>query len=97
MAGYKESVIDSGAVSFWTFDGDAFDQVTRKILVPTGEPQIIIDEIENQNPAILHSDHDTLLGYRMGMPSLVTYEQTDQYCMSFGYYGQIPRPSFFIS
>lgn len=96
MAGYKQSVIDDDAVSLHSFDGDAFETFSRKLIVPDGEPNYIIDEIDNLNPAVLHSDHAQYLGYRLGMPSLVTHEQTDQYCISFGYYGQIPsHPSLY--
>lgn len=90
MAGYKTSVIDDGAISLWTFDGDSFDPVTRKLLVATGNPEIILDEIDNQNPATLHSDNPLYLGYRLGMPSLVTFEQEDQHSCIFAYYGNNP-------
>lgn len=90
MAGYKQQVVDDDAASLWSFDGDAFDQTTRKLIVPDGDPRVIIDEIDNQNPAILHSDHELYLGYRMGMPSMIVHEQEDQYSMTFGYYGNIP-------
>lgn len=90
MAGYKQQVIDDDAASFWTFDGDAFDPMTRKLMVPTGEPRVIIDEIDNLNPAILHSDHELYLGYRLGMTSLVSHEQEDQHSCAFGYYGNNP-------
>lgn len=76
--------------SLWTFDGDPFESGTRKLLVPSGDPNYIIDEIDNLNPAILHNDNDTYLGYRLGMPSLISFEQTDQHSMSFGFYGKQP-------
>lgn len=90
MSGYKQTVIDSDAASLWTFDGDAFDSGSRKLLVPDGDPNIIIDEIDNLNPAILHNDNETYLGYRLGLPSLIAFEQTDQHSMSFGFYGKQP-------
>lgn len=90
MAGYKTSVIDDDAVSLWTFDGDAFDSGNRKLIVPVGEPNFIIDEIDNLNPAILHNDNEFYPGYRMGMPSLVDFEQTDQQSISFGFAGRQP-------
>jgi hypothetical protein len=90
MAGYKDTVKDDGAKGFWTFDGDAFDPVTRKLIVGGGQPNYIIDEIDNSNPAILHSDNETYLGYRMGMPSMIEHEQEGQYSISFGYYGAQP-------
>jgi hypothetical protein len=90
MAGYKTTVIDDDAVSFWTFDGDAFDPVTRKLMVPTGDPRVIIDEIDNLNPATLHSDNELYLGYRLGMGSMITHEQEDQHSITFGYYGYNP-------
>lgn len=95
MAGYKTTLVDDDAVSLWTFDGDAFDSGSRKIIVPDGEPNFIIDEIDNLNPAILHNDNDTYVGYRMGMPSLIEHEQTDQQSMSFGFYRKTaltPKP-----
>lgn len=88
--GYKETVISDGAISLWSFDGDSYDPVTRKLLVPDGEPRYIIDEIDNNNPAILHADHEEYLGYRLGMESLVTHEPEDQHSITFGYYGNIP-------
>lgn len=90
MAGYKQTVIDDDAVSLWTFDGDAYDPITRKLMVPTGDPRVILDEIDNLNPATLHSDHELYLGYRLGMGSLVTHEQEDQHSCSFGFYGNNP-------
>ena len=67
MAGYKNSVIDDSPVAFWTFDGDAFDPINRNLLVPLGQPKVIIDEIGMGNPGILHSDDadGSLFGYRM--------------------------------
>lgn len=90
MAGFKQTQIDDDAVSLWTFDGDAFDSGNRKLIVPAGEPQYIIDEIDNLNPAILHNDNETYPGYRMGMPSLIDHEQTDQQSISFGFAGRQP-------
>lgn len=90
MAGYKETVKRDQPVAFLTFDGDAFDSVNRNLMVPIGQPMVIIDEMGMQNPGILHSDdHGSLYGYRMGMTSLVEHEQTDQYSISFGFYGQM--------
>jgi hypothetical protein len=90
MAGYKQQVIDDDAASLWTFDGDAFDSGSRKLIVPDGDPLFILDEIDSLNPAILHNDNETYLGYRLGMPSLVSFEQTDQHSISFGFYGKQP-------
>jgi hypothetical protein len=90
MAGFKQTQIDDDAASLWTFDGDAFDPLTRKLMVAVGGPRIIIDEIDNLNPAILHSDHELYLGYRLGMGSLVSHEQDDQHSCTFGYYGNNP-------
>jgi hypothetical protein len=90
MAGFKQTQIDDDAVSLWTFDGDAFDSGSRKLIVPPGEPNYIIDEIDNLNPAILHNDNETYPGYRLGMPSLVDFEQTDQQSMSFAFAGRQP-------
>ena len=90
MAGYKTSVKDDDAVSLWTFDGDAYDSWNRNLIVPEGEPKFIIDEIDNLNPAILHNDHETYLGYRLGMTSLIDQEQTDQHAIGFGFAGKQP-------
>lgn len=90
MSGYKAQVINDDCCSLWSFDGDLFDPVTRRLLVPEGEPRIIMDEIDNLNPAILHSDHEVYLGYRLGLPSMVVHEQTDQHSCAFGYYGRMP-------
>lgn len=90
MAGFKATQIDDDCVSLWTFDGDAFDSGSRKLIVPAGEPNYIIDEIDNLNPAILHNDNEYYPGYRMGMPSLVEFEQTDQQSISFGFAGKQP-------
>jgi hypothetical protein len=94
MAGYKTAVIDDDAASLWSFDGDAFDPTTRLLLVPTGNPLVIIDEIDNLNPAFLTNDNQEFPGYRLGTPSLVNLEQTDQYSICFGYYGkQVGHPN----
>jgi hypothetical protein len=88
MAGYKQTVIDDDAVAFWTFDGDMVDSGSRTLLA---SPLQIIDEIDNQNPAILHVDSPTgPHGYRMGMPSMIPLEMSDQASISFGYYGFQP-------
>lgn len=88
MAGYKQTVIDDGAAAFWTFDGDKYDPVTRNLLA---DPLTILDEIDNQNPGILHVQ--SVLGphgYRLGMPGLVDLERGDQHSICFGYYGKQP-------
>lgn len=60
-------------------------------MVPIGEPLYLLDEIDNQNPAILHNDNETYTGYRLGLPSLVTHEQTDQHAIGFGFAGYQPQ------
>jgi hypothetical protein len=88
MAGYKQTVIKDGAAAFWTFDGDMVDSGSRTLLA---NPLTIIDEIDNQNPAILHIQSASgPHGYRMGMPSMIQLEQTDQASICFGYYGYQP-------
>lgn len=88
MSGFKATQIDDDSCSLWTFDGDPYDSGNRSLLVPLGDPNYIIDEIDNLNPAILHNDNDLYRGYRLGMPSLVVHEQTDQHSIGFGFYGK---------
>jgi hypothetical protein len=88
MAGYKQTVIDDDAAAFWTFDGDMVDSGSRTLLA---SPLTIIDEIDNQNPAILHVQSESgPHGYRMGMPSMIKLEMEDQASICFGYYGKQP-------
>lgn len=88
MAGYKQTVIDDDAAAFWTFDGDMVDSGSRTLLA---SPMQIIDEIDNQNPAILHVQSTSgPHGYRMGLPSMVPIETQDQASICFGYYGEQP-------
>jgi hypothetical protein len=88
MAGYKQTVIDDDAAAFWTFDGDMYDSGSRTLLA---SPMTIIDEIDNQNPAILHVQNTSgPHGYRMGMPSMIPLELTDQAGICFAYYGYQP-------
>lgn len=87
MAGFKYLIIDDGAVSLWSFDGDQFDPTSRLLVVPTGEPPVIMDEIGGNSALLINAD-DLYPGYRMGVPSLVFNEQTDQYSICFGAYGK---------
>lgn len=85
MAGYKQTVIADNVATFITFDGDMVDNVNGTIIA---SPLQIFDEIQNQNPAILHVESEfPPHGYRAGLPSLVKLEQTNQAGLSFGYYG----------
>jgi len=91
MSGYKSQVQYDAPVSFWTFDGDLFDTGVRVLMPASGEPMYIMDEIENQNPAILQVQSlQGPHGYRMGISSLVQLETSDQAACSFGFYGRQP-------
>lgn len=87
MAGYKNAALAYGPKLFLTFDGDAFDPVTRMF---TAAPATILDESGEENHAILHDSGAVsgYPGYRAGMPSLVSLEPGGQYATSFGYYGR---------
>lgn len=87
MAGYKQTIIDSNPVAFWTFDGDPHDRSTRVLL---SRPYKIIDEI-GDNPAILHIDYPDhpFHGYALGLPSMIKLEKEDQASICFGYYGRM--------
>lgn len=88
MAGYKQTVIDDDAAAFWTFDGDMVDSGSRTLLA---SPLEILDEIDNQNAAILHIQNTSgPHGYRMGLPSMIKLEMEDQAGICFGYYGEQP-------
>lgn len=91
MAGYKQTVIDDGAIALWSFDGDLYDPVNRNLLA---NPLLFIDDAgDNLNPAILHSNtYIAPFGYRMGLPGLVEIESSTQKSISFGYYGKQPVP-----
>lgn len=85
MSGYKQTVFNDDCVSFHTFDGDTYSLPTYTL---NASPLTIIDERENQNPAILHIQSDSgPHGYRMGLDSLVKLEPQDQSSICFGYYG----------
>lgn len=87
MSGFKQANLDLHPKLFLTFDGDAFDPITFDLL---GTPRRIIDESGEGNNAIFQADSTVLLGHRLGMLSLVELEPSDQYGISFGYYGAQP-------
>lgn len=85
MAGFKSTIQDYSPVLFLTFDGDNFNPVSGELIA---SPEEIIDESPFGNFGVLHSDDTgTHYGYRLGIPSLVELEPSDQYCMAFGYHG----------
>lgn len=87
MAGYKNSILALAPKVFITFDGDAFDDVTR---VTTAVPPELLDESGLNHKAILHNANNSYPGYRLGMPSQVKLEQFQQLSMAFGFYGNQP-------
>lgn len=91
MAGFKEAILNFEPVLFLTFDSDLYDPLHRTLL---GDPQVFVDETEFANHGLLHVDSNTYHGYRMGLPSIVNLEQTDQRSISFGWYGpQLASPN----
>lgn len=88
MSGYKQHINQHSPVMFITFDGDPYDSFTRKL---TATPQTIQDETPYQNNAILHNESEDYPAYRMGLPSMVELEPTDQRSISFGWYGHQPN------
>lgn len=84
MAGYKNTCISDGAISFWSFDGDPFDPFTKLLDLPEGYPQTIIDEIDSLNPAYLVEDSEIYHAYKLGNTSLCVNEITDQYSLLLG-------------
>lgn len=89
MAGFKEAILNFEPVLFLTFDSDQYDPVKRTLI---GEPQVFMDESGYGNHGLLHVDSEDFHGYRMGLPSIVSLEQTDQRSISFGWYG--PQMAF---
>lgn len=84
MSGYKQAVINDDAITFITFDGDDIDYQNGLLNTIDG---MIIDEIDNQNPAILHLEQTFApFGYRIGLNSLVDLEQQNQNSFCIGYY-----------
>lgn len=93
MAGYKSTIIDDGALALWSFDGDIFDGGSH-----TSSSLVILDDIDNTNPANLVVDNLTYHGYRLGVPSLVGTEQIGQSACYFGFQGyQSSHPSKYAS
>lgn len=93
MAGYKQAINHLNPRLFITFDGDPYDSFTRRL---TATPPTIQDETQYQNNAILHNESESFPAYRMGLPSMVELEPTDQRSISFGWYGHQPgAPSRF--
>lgn len=90
MAGYKNFILSLAPKVFITFDGDAYDDVTRTL---TTIPAQIMDESGRGNNAILHNSNPSFPGYRLGMPSQVKLEQFQQQSASFGFYGNQPTSS----
>lgn len=87
MAGFKKTIQDFLPAGFYTFDGDAFDPVTR---LYTSSPLIVMDESTHQNDGImLVGTEEPSKGYRAGMASLVSIEPSAQYSMCFGFYGKV--------
>lgn len=87
MAGFKQTIQSHGPKMFLTFDGDAFDPNNRKLLA---SPQVFIDESGFNSNIMLHNEDENYPAYRMGIPSLVDLEQSDQRSTSFGWYGYQP-------
>lgn len=72
MAGLKVTQLADAPVSFWTFDSD-------RIGLNGG---MIVDEIGNQNPMVLHDDMRGS-NYWLEQLSLNTVEPADQYAITF--------------
>lgn len=87
MAGFKQSIQFHNPLLFITFDGDPYDNFTRKI---TSSPPHLIDETAYGNVIIVHNEHEDYPAYRMGLPSIVDLEPGDQHSCSFGWYGHQP-------
>lgn len=87
MAGFKNTILSHSPKLFLTFDGDAFDENDRKL---TAIPQVFLDESGFNSNIMLHNESETYPAYRMGIPSLIDLEQTDQHSISFGWYGYQP-------
>lgn len=87
MAGFKQTILQHSPVMFITFDGDAYDPASRRVIT---SPPRIMDESGLANHAIVHNENDNFPAYRMGMPSLVHLEQIDQHATAFGAYGAMP-------
>lgn len=84
MAGFKQTVITHEPSLFLTFDGDVYDPNLRTLVAT---PKLFMDESGKGNDGILHEDDSGFPVYRMGIPSLVDLEPTDQRAISFGWYG----------
>ena len=91
MAGYKQSILHHEPLMFITFDGDPYDDFTRKL---TALPETFMDESGYANNGLLHNEDDDFPAYRMGLPSAVDLEPTDQRSISFGWYGNQPTASW---
>ena len=87
MPGYKQTIQEHNPVMFITFDGDPYDPVTRQL---TSTPATFMDESGYSNNGILHNESSEYPAYRMGFPSMVEMEPTDQSSVSFGWYGHQP-------
>lgn len=88
MAGFKQSIQFHDPLMFITFDGDPYDSFTRKL---TSSPPVVMDETPYQNHGIMHNESEDYPAYRMGLPSSVDLEPTDQHACSFGWYGYQPN------
>ena len=85
MAGFKQSVLNHDPLLLITFDGDPYDSFHRNLM---SVPPEFMDESGYGNNGILHVDSETVHNYRMGLPSQIELEPTDQRSCSFGWYGQ---------
>lgn len=90
MAGFKQTVLSHLPKIFLTFDGDEYDETTRKL---SAIPQVFLDESGYGSNIMLHNEDENYPAYRMGIPSLIDLEQTDQHSTSFGWYGHQPSAS----
>ena len=91
MAGFKQTIQHHLPKMLLSFDGDQFDPGSRKLI---SVPQTFLDESGYESNILLHNDDENYPAYRMGIPSLVDIEQTDQHSLSFGWYGYQPLASF---
>lgn len=89
MASFKNSIKRLDPKLFLTFDGDSYNEATGGFL---GSPEVIMDESGYDNNALLHTSSENL-AYRLGLPSLNSFEPSTMHSISFGYFGNYPGTS----
>lgn len=84
MSGYKETIIESNPVVFFTFDSTRYDKSIRKSL-----DGVILDESGNERHGEIRETDSNSRAYRLGCESLIALEREDNMSICFCHYDRL--------